>query len=332
MSDNLPVTQSGAGGAAPPPGAPNEVSQSLSADAGRMSRPQPGDPGYETYRQLAERAAAAGLDQPRELAPLTFGTGVAEAVEAVQAGKIDPFFERIAAEKQSGIDPAPAAKATKRVSFKPRPAVPAEGDPATTTALARDVDGDTAPPAPLPIPPVDDATIRGRAPAFSDTDTPARGIPRQPTRAGKEITGGFGDQASLQYFALNGQELRVLVESLMDKVYNRIQNDLRFNEALTYPQVGVRVVVEVEGFVHDADFLVDQILPTTHDARTKTPTALARTLADHVAFVLIEGRSEVDEATGDPVDSPDAVRQDLGLVRPMKRAIRTPSGDQFIDV
>ena len=162
-------------------------------------------------------------------------------------------------------------------------------------------------------------------PAASSTDSPARGIPRHAPREGLVITGGFGDHAVLQYFALTGAELRVLVEALMDDVHGRIQNDLRFNEAIVYPQVTARVVIEITGFASDTGFLVDKVLPPTHEARTRTPTEIARDVADEVCFVVLSERRETDDA-GNSVAPPDQVRQDLGLARPGKHVIRAANG------
>lgn len=193
--------------------------------------------------------------------------------------------------------------------------------------------GDTmsrpAPPAPI------DLNIY---PAGSDTEDPSRGQVRQPIVRGKEITGGFADQAAMQYFALDGRELGVLVTDMLQSIANRIENDLRFNEAITYPRVGVRCWVEVSGFAEDQGFTVDKIVPDGLAAMAAgdpaihaTAIEIAREVADEVVFVLVAEKREVD-ANGDPVDPPDKIRQELGLARPRKQMIRGPgNSSQMVD-
>lgn len=343
MSKDLPAT--GVVGAELPPGAPHEVSQPLQPEAGGIV-PAPGKGGYESPRDRAAR-------NERELLPLTYGKGpvqggVAEAVVAAAEGKLDPFFERMKADK--GRPPAAAdipirtspmpttikrIKREARVGVPERPVVPDPMAPTDLNIHGTPNDGmstaDTVPYRGQPRDPTAPIDLT-HAPAASNTDSPSRGIPRQVVDPGKQPTGGFGDQAAMQYFALNGQELRVLVEALMDDIYKRIQDDLRFNEALTYPQVNVRVAVEVTGFVHDADFVVDRILAPTHEARTRTPLEVARAVADEMAFVILAEHQEADAASGEPLNSPDQTRLDLGLARPAKRIIKSGGVDVFVDV
>jgi len=193
--------------------------------------------------------------------------------------------------------------------------------------------GDTAAPPALPQP--IDLSIH---PAGSNTEDPSRGIPRGDVRPGKEITGGFADQAGLQYFALDGRELGVLVVDMLQSMADRIVNDLRFNEAITYPRVSVRTWVEVSGFAEDQNFTVDKIVPDGLAARAagdpaikNTTAEIAREVADEVVFVIVAEKREAD-ANGEPVDPPDKIRQELGLQRPRKQIIRGPgNSQQFVD-
>ena len=163
-------------------------------------------------------------------------------------------------------------------------------------------------------------------PAASETDSPSRGIPQEITDPGKRITGGFGHAGESQYFPLDGSELRELVRSLMDKINERIQDDLRFHIAITYPRVRARVVVEIEAYAQDSGFEIEKI-----SEWTKTPLEYARVIADKVAFVVIEGRQEMAD-DGSAENPPNRVRDELGLPTPHKQQIQTPGGRIFVDV
>lgn len=333
MSDNLPVT---AVAGAPPPFV--ETTQPLQPDAGGIHA---ADGTYESPRERARR-------NERTLEPLRFPTpgGIAEAVTAAAAGQLDPFYQRLKDEQAAPLPAAPVhtIRRIKRATGVVRPPVPVEAiDPLQLHGL-EEIVGVLAngpmdisvpyqgQPRDVPLPVVEDLS---HAPAASNTDSPARGVPRDtgvPMRAGKEITGGFGDEGALSYFALNGRELRVLVEQLMDEVHARLQNDLRFNEALVYPQVSARVVIEIAGYVRDNDFIIDKFLPTTHEARTHTPVEIARTVADEICFVVLAERRETDDE-GQSLIPPDALRDELGLVKPRKRMITTgPGQTSMVDV
>jgi hypothetical protein len=171
-------------------------------------------------------------------------------------------------------------------------------------------------------------------PAWSNTDSPSRGVPRIQTDPGKAVTGGFG-AASMQYFALSGAELATIALRLLDQLRAIIPNDLRFNEALVYPQVSLRVAVEVTGFTHDADFIVDRIMPevpipANQPGRTRIALDLARQYCDEVAFVVVEERRETDDQ-GEPLAAPDELRREHGLTVPAKRIVRDAGGPQWVD-
>lgn len=175
---------------------------------------------------------------------------------------------------------------------------------------------------------------KARWPAASNSDSPARGVVKQGSiPLGKEITGGFSDGAELQYFALNGQELFALVETLMDELHARCQNDLRFNEALTYPQVRAKVQIVIEGFARDAgtDIVIERVSDPQGEAATRTPREVAATLADEVVFVLVQQHVET-APDGTPVTAPDEVREQLGMPVPRKHAVRMGGDRHFVDI
>ncbi len=74
-------------------------------------------------------------------------------------------------------------------------------------------------------------------PAASAGDSPSRGIPKPISDPGKIITGGWGPSSEALYFPLDGTELRELTRMLLDKLNDRIENDLRFSPAATYPRL-----------------------------------------------------------------------------------------------
>jgi hypothetical protein len=347
MSENLPPT--GQVGSAPPPDAPVETSQPLTAEAGAIPpgiNPRTGESyAREDWHSMSPSQRARHNE--RTLAPLTYITqpkvgGVAEAVEAVAADKIDPFYGRLRDQTANN----PPSTAARRILRRPRPEVSAaESGPAVEPSARAEPDlvvemgPDRSSEVDVPPAAADPGAVDPFAPvdlthfpAASNSDSPSRGQPRIPVAAGKAITGGFGDQAALEYFALTGKELLYLVQTLMDDLNARLVNDLRFSEALTYPQVSARVVVEVTGFGRDDGFLIDKVLPAAHEARTKTPTAIAREQADEICFVVLAERRETD-VDGQPVEAPDAIRQALELPRPGKRQVRGPGGvTQWVDV
>lgn len=184
-------------------------------------------------------------------------------------------------------------------------------------------------PAPLPAPqpmlaqrPVE---APRHQPAASNTDSPSRGIPREIADPGKRITGGFGHPAEAQYFPLDGSELKQLIIGLMGNIADRLQNDLRFHLAITYPRVRARVVVEVEAYAQGEFDPIEKIF--VHD---KTPLEVAREVADQVAFVIVEQRREM-AVDGSAENPPDRIREELGLERPFKRQVDTPGGKMFVD-
>lgn len=163
-------------------------------------------------------------------------------------------------------------------------------------------------------------------PAASDSDSPARGVPKPIDDEGKRITGGFGDPIEAQYIPLSGDELAAVVGRQLDEIKARLEDDLRFSMAVTYPRVRARVIVQVEAYAQ-AGFEIVKLAPE----HTKTPLQLARERADEVVFVLVSEREEMTDA-GESVTPPNAMRTDAGLAIPGKRQIETPAGRMLVDI
>jgi hypothetical protein len=210
------------------------------------------------------------------------------------------------------------------------PFSPAASTPASPTGAAASVPPPAVPPAapaPIAVAPVVPPPVveRKSHPASSDTDSPTRGIPRAIADPGKAITGGFGQLSEAQYFPLDGAELKQLVLSLMDDMAKRVEADLRFSIAITYPRVTARVKIEVEGWAEDAGFVIEKV--TTHD---KTPVAVAAERSEAVCFVVSEFRREFDEA-GEPENPPDRIRDELHLQKPRKQFVQAGAHRMIVD-
>lgn len=171
-----------------------------------------------------------------------------------------------------------------------------------------------------------DARQRLAQPAASNSDSPARGVPRPIDDPNKKISGGFGEAANAQYFPLDGNELRELVLSLLDALVATLQHDLRFSIAAVYPRVAVTAEIRVNGFIADADFAITKIAPP----HTKTPIEVARARADEGVFVVVATRQEMTP-DGESISPPNAVRAELGLPIPAKQSIEVPGGRMIVD-
>ncbi len=182
-------------------------------------------------------------------------------------------------------------------------------------------------PSPLPIAPPDPAKHQ---PAASDTDSPARGTPPPMSTLpeGKKITGGFGDPVEAEYYPLDGTELRELIYALMNSIHARLQDDLRFTFAITYPRVSARVVVEIDAFAQDGTMTVEKVMVPPHE---KTPLEVARLYGDQVVFCVTAERAEMTE-DGRSIAPPNQTRQELQLPIPRKTAVQTPAGRMIVDV
>lgn len=231
--------------------------------------------------------------------------------------------------------------------FNPQPSIPPAASPA---ASAADVGADApvtadAPPAPA-APPFETEVEFGKSPlqytegvkpdpllavdykrpAESDTDSPSRGIPRPVADPGKQITGGFGSLGEAQYFALDGTELRAVVEKIAAELIQRLQTDLRFSIAITYPRVSAKLQLVISGYAEDAGFTVEAVA-----SDERTPVEVAKERADQVVFVLEEFRREFDDA-GQPENPPDRMRDELGLQKPRKQFIGNGPSRMMVDV
>jgi hypothetical protein len=168
---------------------------------------------------------------------------------------------------------------------------------------------------------------RSHQPAASDSDSPSRGIPRPITDPGKVITGGFGNIGEAQYYAITGLELASLVRGLMDKLNARMENDLRFCIGLTYPKIAVRLWLEVESYAQNEGINIEYVKVP----EKQTPVEIAKQHGDKVVFVLVEKKQEFDES-GEPVDAPDRMREEMGLQVPRKQIVESGAGRQVVDV
>lgn len=180
-------------------------------------------------------------------------------------------------------------------------------------------------PAPVVAPPAD------HQPAASNTDSPSRGapgtapVPSARAKAPLRILGGFGE-AEAEYFPLDGHELRLLVEVLLDELYNRVQNDLRFSVAMTYPRLKATLQLLVEGELEETGFAIERVV-----VKDQTPVAVAQERGDSVVFVLVAKRREFDDHG--EVESPaNAIREEIGVEIPRKQQIENGLGKMLADV
>lgn len=175
-------------------------------------------------------------------------------------------------------------------------------------------------------PPVLPERERTPQPAASDTDSPSRGMPRASTDPGKTVTGGFGVAGPPQYFPLDGAELREAVLGLFGELEHRLKNDLRFHPAITYPRVAIKVTVLVTGYTGDTDFAIE---------KTKEHADLSEKDAETLALppVKIEVEETLREfgTDGAAENPPDRIRESLGLSKPRKQTVMTPTGRQIVD-
>lgn len=307
------VPEGALAGMQPPEHAPREVTQPLTDTA---------------IAQQLERAAA----NEQALKPLEFQPSHAHAAHTGA-----PTRPPVTTPGVSAVDALQAGVRRIRQVFRDRQATPpAEGSGIVLTDAEQVMAAQTGPEAPTISeisagavdPPKDGLSpVLPHMKAASDTDSPSRGVPRAVDDPGKRITGGFGDPAEAQYFPLDGSELRELVYSLMDQIHARLQDDLRFTLAVTYPRVSARVEVIIEGWPVDQGFTIPAVMPP-HD---KTPVEIARERADEIVFVVRAARVEMTQ-DGESVTPPNAVRQELGLTVPRKQAIQTPTGRQLVDL
>lgn len=214
---------------------------------------------------------------------------------------------------------------------QPTPIILTDADQATLQAIAA---VGTQPV--VATPPVDPVLADGPQPhqrAWSNTDSPSRGQPRPITDPGKVITGGFGPGGAAQYYALTGEELRVLVRRLIGDMDRQLENDLRFSVALCYPRVRAKIQIIVEAAVqaNDQSYVIERRL-----VEEKTPEAVlqsAEMAAQHeqVVFMVVSQAGEVT-ADGTVEVGPDQLRDELGLPKPGKRLVQTGAHTDMVDI
>lgn len=167
---------------------------------------------------------------------------------------------------------------------------------------------------------------RSHQPAASNSDSPSRGMPRPITDPGKTITGGFGVSGPPQYYPLDGSELRVACEDMLEKIHARIQNDLRFHPAACYPRVRATLTLTIEAYAQEKSHEIK-----TEFDHSKTPEAVALEAgAVHSTFEVGEVIQEFD-ADGNPENPPDRVRDALGLEKPRKQFVEMAGGRVLVD-
>ena len=295
--DNSPPVE-GSAGAVPPPHAPRETTQPL----------QPG-----AVKDMLAKAIA----NEKELKPLHFGPGPTPAQiptkpsPVIQPRPVDPT-----------APPRPASlKPSDAVPGDPVPVDAGPADRVDSTASAADPAGpDTRVPTPTDTPDTPEALsaeFLKEHPAASNTDTPARGIPKvQPPD--KAITGGFGHEPS-QYFALDGTEVRAVAEKLLDSIRDQMAHDLRFGIACCYPQVLITATITITGSGHEAPTNDVDHTVTAENTVALRPTT--ETLLTLTAFAVDDDQTPAD-----------ALRDKAGLKKPRKQLVTTSMGKTFADV
>ncbi len=279
---------------------------------GSIGVPLPDGVAAEVAQPLAQETIqkhlALARANERELAPLKWETAAADP----KAKAIADLKAQIAALEADGSGVQPASYEVQ--------------EPKGVQAAARQI-----PPQPQ-AQAVEEMPDKRLFPAASNSDSPSRGVPGSApvpasrTSAPIGITGGFGESEA-EYFPLDGSELKVVCEQLLDEVNNIIQNDLRFSPALTYPRLSARLQLIIEGEASEVEgFVIDRV--KTHE---KTPLAVAQAHADSVVFVVAAQRREFDEA--DQVETPaDQIRDELHLKKPGKHLVQNGTLQSYADV
>lgn len=228
--------------------------------------------------------------------------------------------------------PRPIIEGVGGVEQEPAPTIGA--DSALNHAAAADGPADVIPstagdePASVQAP-VELSPILPHQRAGSHTDSPSRGVPQPIADRGKQITGGFGDVGEAQYFPLTGIELRLVIEDLLAQLHARIQDDLRFSMASTYPRVSAEVAITITGYAMDNSMqIVKRMRP--HE---RTPIDVARAHADEICFIITAEHVEMTDS-GESITPPDQVRHELGVEIPRKRAVKLPGnqGSLIVDL
>jgi hypothetical protein len=209
---------------------------------------------------------------------------------------------------QKGLAAAAGATGVVPVGVVTAPPAAAPDAPAGSAHL-NPVPGVTPPDGTAPLGQLTEQ-VGPKQPAASNTDSPSRGVPKPILDPGKQITGGWGHGAvgPAQYFALDGSELRTLIQTLWRDIEDRMSKDLRFMMAICYPRVMARVTVEVCGATPDAAI-------------------------NDVAFTLESRILDLMAMAVDDHETPaDALRDQAGLTKPFKHLVQTSTGTIMVDI
>src|SRR5574340_798912 len=275
--------------------------------SGSFMEPPPGAP-RETAQDLrpelvAEQLAKAQRNE-RALPPLTFSPGASPApIQPPAPQRSTP----VAAGPAAG--PAVLPLTAPGDELLPSPIILTDADPLREAVQQ-----------------IHAAAPKTHQPAASDSDSPARGIPRPIADPGKQITGGFGHALEQQYFPLDGQELKTLVQTLLDDLRQQIENDLHFTIAITYPRVTVRLRLDVTGYTEDEGFSI-----TKARGHEKTPEPIAQFAGTPFEHALEAVRREFDEQ-GEPENTPDRLRDEMGLEKPRKQVVESGGQRMIVDI
>lgn len=193
--------------------------------------------------------------------------------------------------------------------------------------------------APLPVQPAPgyvQTVPKTEYPAASNSESPTRGLPgTAPIPAARStvpigISGGFGSAGDAEYFPLDGREALTLAMQLFDELSARLQNDLRFSMAVTYPRLSMKLQLVIEGEADDQAFTIEKVLPP-HGKWDRTPIEVAKQNGDSVVFVVTALRREFDEE-GNVQTPADGMRDELGLRKPRKHSVGSGIGKSIVDV
>ena len=224
------------------------------------------------------------------------GNAVATAVADAAKTVVDAMAGRPAVDADAGVV-----------------AIPADAQEEAGGVASTDVSSVATAPDPAPVV----EALASHAPAFSNTESPARGVPKPIADRGKQITGGFGPAGDASYYPLDGLELRQAIEALLGDLQRRIQDDLRFSIAVVYPRVTARVVIEVQAYAQDG-FQIPKVFVAGPDRKGSTPIEIARQHGDEIVFCVVSEIQEMTDA-GESVAPPNAIREELGIEVPMKQ-------------
>lgn len=277
--------------------------------AGNFSPAPPGAP-HETSQPLAPAAVheqlALATQNERTLAPLDFGPKVPpppiKGVSLAPSRAVpDPGAPSPGLAEAPQI-PSPPSLAEAPPQAAAQPTAAGEGGAEVHGSLEAEFNG---PKSEVPVP----DPGAPRRPAESNTDSPSRGQPKFQADPGKQVTGGWGADGGGQYFALDGLELAQVADQLFFQLKQQIKGDLRFGLACVYPQVRLRLLLQVDG--------VD---PGATVNEQKFDLGATRVLD------LVELMQD-DDAT-----PADALRDQAGLLKPRKQLVQAGATRIMVDI